>query len=253
MALTTGFLWPLPPLAARADPEEVHVWRIPLTPPRPEEASSLSPEELERASHYYLARDRDRFVTARASLRSILGGYLDSDASQIGLRQTPWGRPELDPAVHRQEARCALDFNLTHSGNLALLAVTSGRKIGIDLEQIRPQVVEDALLPHVCSASELSLLLSLQGEERVAAFFRCWTRKESYLKARGEGLILALTSVSVSLGKDETPVLRSVAGDPDEVSRWSLVDLSPEPGFAACLAVSASTADIRVRQWRMDR
>lgn len=209
----------------------VHVWRISLATCPPGARALLSADERERADRFHFARDRERFVAARAALRDVLGGYLDLAPERLAFGATEHGKPFL------VGAGADLSFNLTHSHQLALIAVTRGADVGIDLEWHRPDVEVTSVARVSFSAAEQRALAALPTDEQPAAFFRCWTRKESYIKARGEGLSMPLDRFTVSLdaGLD-------VTFDPDEAAeraRWSIQGLAIDPGYSAALTVAA--------------
>lgn len=212
--------------------DDVHVWRIPLdVPPATLDrlASLVSGDERDRADRFYFDRDRNRFLAARGALRMILGSYLDSDPSLLSFHYGPRGKPSL--------AGSPLEFNLTHSAGLALCAVALGRRLGIDVEALRPLPDAAAIAERFFSDAERRALRSVTEAQRTLAFFQCWTRKEAYIKAIGEGLSMPLDRFDVSLLPGEPARLLAVAGDPDAPRRWTLHDLDPGPGLVAAIAV----------------
>jgi 4'-phosphopantetheinyl transferase len=130
-----------------------------------------------------------------------------------------------------------LRFNLSHSQDLALYAVTSNREVGVDLEYIQRDFDTRQIAERFFSTREIAALHALPANLQTESFFRCWTRKEAYVKARGEGLSLPLEQFDVSLSPDDPAALLNVAGNPAEVSRWSLRELTPAPGYMAAIAV----------------
>jgi 4'-phosphopantetheinyl transferase len=224
----------------------VHVWRIHLDArsPRPP-TPILSPDELARAGRFKFPGDREHFMAAREALRRILAGYLGAAAETLQFSYGAQGKPALEGSF----ARDGLDFNLAHSRGLALIAVSRGRRLGIDLEWIRPDVADEGIAERFFAPAEVQKLGALRREDRDLAFFRCWTRKEAYIKARGEGLSIPLNSFSVSLSPEETPRLVSVEGQPSEVSHWTLHELEPGSGFAAALAVEGLVSRLHLWNW----
>jgi 4'-phosphopantetheinyl transferase len=219
-----------------ASHEEVHVWSASLriTESLSDELEGLlAPEELERASRFRRQQDRLSYVTARGILRTILGRYIRCDPGEVNLSYNANGKPRLaGPQVGGR-----LCFNASHSGDLALYAVALGRRVGIDVERIRQGWGWQEIAERFFTPGERAALESLPELERQDAFFACWTRKEAYVKARGEGLSLSPDRFEVTVAPDEPPILVSVFGDPAEAARWSLMALSPCPGYAAALAV----------------
>ncbi|MGH9472935.1 MAG: 4'-phosphopantetheinyl transferase family protein [Terriglobales bacterium] len=213
-----------PPRAAG----EVHLWRIALDAPA--NAGEISAEERERAARLRFERDWRRFVAAHAALRRILGGYLGVPAAAVEFAYGRHGKPSL-------AGRAALHFNLSHSEELALLAVTEIGAVGVDVE--RERTIELEIADRYFAAGEVAALRALPADERQAAFFRCWTRKEAYLKARGEGVLLPLDGFEVSLARDQ-PRLARVMADAEEAARWQIAHLEPAPGYVAALAMRAT-------------
>jgi 4'-phosphopantetheinyl transferase len=218
--------WRAPPGDLALLPGELHVWRIDLARARVDQAA-LSDEEQARAARFLLERDRRRFVASHAALRRILTRYLGPVAPRFA--DGPHGKPFLDGA--------ALRFNLSHSGELALVAVADGREVGVDVEAVRE--LDLAGMARVSfSPRERAALFALPPDERLPAFFRCWTRKEAHLKATGFGLALPLDGFDVSLGPDEPARLVATRPDPDEARRFSLLHLDVGPGYAAAVEVA---------------
>jgi 4'-phosphopantetheinyl transferase len=227
-------LWETPLELVGVDPDEVHVWRASLDV-APERIQSLgrtlSADERERAERFHFLRDRNRFVAGRGLLRILLGRYLQMPPDQLRFGYNSYGKPFLT-----NEDTFVL-FNLSHSGALALYAVTCGREIGIDVEYVSEDVDIAGLGARFFSTSEVAVLNSLPADQKQRAFFACWTRKEAYIKARGEGLSAALDSFSVSLNPAEPPELLNVENDPQEISRWCFQDIHADSRYAAAVAV----------------
>lgn len=225
---------------------EVHVWRAGLDCGAPVVRrlyQTLSPDERARAGRFHHERDRTRFIAARGLLRRILGHYLGVTPAQLAFTYAPHGKPALaTPLAHR-----GLMFNVSHAHDMALYALTRGRNIGIDIEQIRTDIPYERLAARFFSAPEVSSLHALPHAQRLRGFYCCWTRKEAYLKARGDGLALPLDQFSVSLAEGEPAALLHVQWDPAEVSRWSLHDLGAGAGYVAALAVEGRP--VLIREW----
>ena len=238
--------WRSPPPGLTLADDEVHVWRASLDQPadRLEEVwRSLSADERERADRFHLERDGWRFAVGRGALRSILGLYLALDPGQVQFCYGSRGKPDLARGLGDDH----LTFNLAHAGSIALYALTRSRAIGIDVEQVWPLLDADQMAARFFSACENATYRVLPAEQKPLAFYLCWTRKEAYIKALGEGLAQPLESFDVSLAPREPARLLRVAWDPDEASRWSLISLTPLPGFVAALAVQGQ--DWRVACW----
>src|SRR5262249_55611337 len=148
-------------------------------------------------------------------LRKALGQYLQIEAGEVRFRITAEGKPEL---LGNYDVR----FNLSHSEGVAVLAVTRNRLVGIDVERIRQDVEEFELADRFFAASESEWFRSHPASEHIPAFFTCWTAKEAYLKARGEGLTLPLDSFSIIPSPDSQALQLKVFNNPEEAKRWSL-------------------------------
>jgi len=240
--------WQTAPGPIRHEDHEVHVWRAALDefPEAGPLAACLSEDEQQRAGRFRVPQVRARFTAARSILRDILGSYLGCPPSQVHFHYRKHGKPCLAPGAFSDDLR----FNLSHSHGLALYAVSRGSEVGIDLENTRTDRDHDRLAERFFSPLESSTLKGLAPEQRLDAFFNCWTRKEAYLKARGEGLAIPLASFSVSLAPGEPAALLSVAGDDREPARWWLSSIDAGPGFAAALAVDGAPAGLRFWEWR---
>jgi 4'-phosphopantetheinyl transferase len=165
---------------------EVHSWCVRLDVP-PETIAglyrTLSPDERDRSVRFRFARDRQRFIAARGALRALLGRYLGTRPGEIRFVYNAFGKPELGP-----EFGSRLRFNLSHSADLALIAITTDAAIGVDVEYIRPHPDYPEIARSVFSAAEVDELERLPSDLYPQAFLGCWTQKEAYVKARGEGL-----------------------------------------------------------------
>jgi 4'-phosphopantetheinyl transferase len=237
-------LWPAAPADLSLDWDSVHVWAGSLQVPDNtlnRLAKMLAPAEQRRAEAFHFDLDRNRFTAGRGMLRTLLGRYLHAQPGTIWLEYGPNGKPLLAG----QFAGNGLHFNLTHCEDLALLAVSRGRVVGVDVERIR--VLDGALemAACFCSPRENAEFLSLPSAERYAAFFRLWTRKEAWLKATGKGVGQALEKVEVSFRMGEAARFRCL---PEEAGvsagGWSLQELTPAPGFVAALALPGEAAQL---------
>jgi len=242
-------LWRPPPPELTLSSAEVHVWRAALDPAVAcveRLQLSLSADELHRAARFHFPRDRRRFIVARGVLRDILGRYLGVPSSALGFRYSAYGKPALADVA----AADGLRFNVSHSNEMALFAVTQGREVGVDIEYVRAEIACEEIAEHFFSARERASLRALPAEVKHQAFFNCWTRKEAFIKAHGEGLSLPLDQFDVSLAPGEPVALLATRSDPQEVLRWSLQAVSPGPGYAAALAVEGQGWHFTCWQWR---
>ena len=205
----------------------------------------LSSDEVQRADRFYFDRDRVRFTVARAAMREILGYYAGLAPQHLRFSYGSKGKPELSGGL--QESR--IRFNLAHSLELALLAVTHGLTVGVDIERVKSDFVTDDIAEHSFSASELQALRSLPTGQRIEAFFSCWTRKEAYIKALGEGLSLPLDSFAVAFVPGIRAELLHVKANPAEVERWSMYDIAVKEGYKAALVVEGKGHLLRRMRW----
>jgi 4'-phosphopantetheinyl transferase len=212
-------------------------------------AQTLSYDEMVRAEHFRFERDRRRFIVGRGVLREILGCYLGFDPQQVRFRYDSRGKPYL---VERLD-KYGLRFNLAHSHKLALYAFTCGREIGVDLEYIRPMPDAEQIAARFFSTFEYTALRMLPENRKMEAFFNCWTRKEAYIKAIGDGPARHLDQFEVSLILGEPAQLLSVEGDPEEAARWSLKALAPGTGYVAAVAVEGHNWRLTCWQWMWSR
>lgn len=231
------------PVAPVWTAEEVCVWRIPLDcgPETIERLrDTLSADELERAGRFHFPRDRNRFTVARASLRILLSRYLETDPATLRFGYGQAGKPEL--------ATPGPPFNMSHSDGLALVAVGGPGRLGVDIERIRPRAPDDSLTGFFAPAEEAAIQ-ALPAAVREQAFFSCWTRKEAWIKARGDGLSFGLDRFEVSVAPNAPAALLNVIDHPEEVLKWELRSLHPAPGYAAALAVEGHGWRLRCLDW----
>jgi 4'-phosphopantetheinyl transferase len=227
---------------------EAHVWRVRLDLDDVTLrgiSESLSPDERARAGKFYFRADRERFVAARGALRAILSRYTGLAPRLIRFSYDRYGKPRLNC----EPGDGLLRFNVSHSKDLALYAVATGREVGVDLEYVRSDFASLEVAEHFFSRREVEALRALPPVERVAAFFDCWTRKEAYIKARGEGLSHPLYLFTVSLAPGQAAALLLTDEDEQEAARWSLFELLPGPDYRAALAVEGGLTSLRCWRW----
>ena len=225
--------WPVcsPPVGL-PPPGEVHCYRLLIdrisVAGRAVLSALLSPVERERAAAYRREEDRLRSVAAYGALRQLAGAALEEDPARLVIGRQPGGRPVLrDFPLH---------FNLSHSGRVVLVALSSGAPVGIDVEEARPLDDFRQLAAHAFHPAEVAALQSYAEDRAQLGFFRLWTRKEALVKALGLGLALPLDQFQVSAGSPR--VLSPVGGV--VAACWTLGDLDPAPGYVAAFAVPAA-------------
>jgi 4'-phosphopantetheinyl transferase len=241
--MTENTIWLRPPAGLQLDSNEVHIWRTSLdvSPAvRNRLAAVLSTAEQERAARFAFARDRNRYTVARAIIRQLLGGYLGEPPENVVLGTLPHGKP----IVAATASIPGLRFNLSHSHESALCAFCLGHELGIDIEKIKPQVAFEGIESRYFSPRERAELETLPQDLRPEGFFLCWTRKEAYVKARGEGLKVPLEGFSVSLTPGKPVVLQS-----SDEERWSLYSIHPAAGFVGALAVEGRGHRLQFWEW----
>lgn len=215
---------------------EVHVWRADLDRSRHvlgRFADLLAEDEMARSMRFRVEDDRLRYILARGLLRYLLGAYLEVKPEHLRFRAGQQGKP----ALAAPEGRIA--FNVSHALNHILIAVACNREVGVDVEPIRSQPDNDALAARFFSPQEFVALTALSGEDRIQAFYTCWTRKEAYLKASCVGLLAALNTFTVPLAQLTRPYLIE-DGSPQRAPQWALHDLAPIIGYATALVVACN-------------
>lgn len=206
-------------------PGEVHVWRARLDETDAAVLGEvLAPGEWIRAQRFHFERDRERFIVGRGLLRTILGRYLERAPQDLRFTQGPHGKPELDGGCS------SLRFNLSHSDDLMLLAVTHARAVGIDLELMRENVPFEVLADYYFEPEDAWHLRLLPPAQRAWKFYDLWTSAEARLKADGAGIARGLKIL-----------------EPD---RWSLLKLAPAEGYAATLAIEGGGFQVAYWSWR---
>lgn len=212
------------------DGNEVHLWLAEV-----DEAMQghLSSKEISRASQYRRKLDRLRYRTSRSTLRKILSGYLSTDPSEIHLELDQLGKPMLSRKYHSPN----VEFNISHSDQLILFAFARVRRVGVDIEHVRPFPELVNLVSRYFTEKESSTIGNIPERERTSAFFSGWTRKEAFLKAIGRGLQIPLNSFEVSLDPNEEEPQLSLPRELNDETHWRLTSFSPAEGYIAALAV----------------
>lgn len=206
--------------------DEVHVWAVPLDGDPAPFAALLSASEKARVDRFRFADHQRRYQIGHGALRRILGGYLGVDAREVRFRQGDRGKPYL--------VGDGPFFNLSHSGKLAVVAVAA-TELGIDVEKLRRLESLTQIAQRHFANAEFRSLEQLDGDDRQLAFYRCWTRKEAYIKALGAGLSMSLDSFEVSLC--EAPRFLVCHDGREDPARWSIVDVSPGPDYVGAIAL----------------
>jgi len=206
---------------------------------------TLSGDEINRARRFVFPRDCGRFIAARGILRDILARYCDADPDSVRFQYGSTGKPSLA----RDSGPLDLRFNVSHSHGLALVAVTRAREIGVDVELVRPAVARERIAERFFSPSEAAVLRSLPEDRQATSFFQFWTRKEAYIKARGEGLAIPLDSFDVTIAHGELTRVIEIRDASVEAGAWTIADIDPGPGFEGAVASEGSGWMIDLLDW----
>ncbi|MBU5637553.1 4'-phosphopantetheinyl transferase superfamily protein [Geomonas sp. Red69] len=193
----------------------------------------LNDEEVRRGARLFDHLKREEFLVGRGLLREILAGYNGWEPGCLEFLEGEFGKPYLAA----EQAADGMCFNVSHAGGKLLVAVCYGAEIGVDLEEVRQDLAFRPMAERYFSVREREQLFSLAPQLQLDAFYRCWTRKEAYMKGTGRGFSLVSTAFDVSLLPGEPPALLGHGSDPDEVGRWCIIDLPVPGGYCAALAI----------------
>jgi 4'-phosphopantetheinyl transferase len=227
--------------------DDVHIWSASLEQPaeyREKLFLLLSFDERTRVERFYFEKDRNRYIIGRGLLRILLGGYLGLNPSTIQFTYGAYGKPALAEEVHGR----ALEFNVSHSNDMAVYIFTWDQPVGIDIEYIHSMKDMDDFALRFFTPDECALIRSLPMAQKQKTFFKLWTCKEAYLKAYGSGLTVPLNQVEVSFATEETASFTSIGGDREQAARWYLDIFNPVPGYQAALAVERQNGQIMFQE-----
>jgi 4'-phosphopantetheinyl transferase len=185
----------------------------------------LSAEEQCHVAHFHFAVDRRRYTVRHGRLRQLLAERIGCDAGEVRLTYNAYGKPCLEASD--------LTFNMSHSRGTALFAFARGREIGCDIEWRDPSLATMQIAARFFAPGEIVALRALPEQQRPEGFYNCWTRKEAYVKARGEGLSLPLDGFEVSLRPGDPAMLLSGG------TGWTMQSLRPHPELHAAVVVGA--------------
>ncbi|MEO7971263.1 MAG: 4'-phosphopantetheinyl transferase superfamily protein [bacterium] len=226
---------------------EVHLWQASLEG-RPADIfeSFLSADELDRANRFHFNEDRTHFVVARGLLRNLLAAYLGINCAELRFSYGAKGKPFL-----LLEGQTQINFNVSHSHGRAAFAFSRGRELGVDLEYVQEDFEAELIATRFFSRSEVLALRAVPAELRNQAFFNCWTRKEAYIKARGEGLSMPLAEFDVSLRPGEPAALLNNYREEREVARWSMNAIPSPADYVGALVVEGH--DWRLKSFSLEK
>jgi 4'-phosphopantetheinyl transferase len=240
--------WHSPPASPALSRDEVHIWRVPLDVP-PEIVAGLLPllsaDEQARAERFLAEDASRRFVASHVALRIVLARYLDEKPERLRFLVDARGKPHLEPPARTPPLR----FSLSHSGELALCAVTEGRDVGVDVERIHPVSAWREIGARYFSRDEQQAVRAFSGDRALEAFFRGWTRKEAYSKALGDGVSQAWTQFSVSLAPGAVTELPGTGSEGEQAGRFTLCALEPGRGYVAAVAAQGEGWSLHCWHW----
>lgn len=234
-------MWNKPPDKLSVNTGEVHLWQVDLLePPRPLRyyMAIISEEEAARAARFYFEKDRHQFIVGRAVLRELLGRYLSLDPASIDFKFSDFGKPAFpNPA--------GIQFNISHSGGMALMGFTQTAEIGVDLEKIKPDLEIEQIASRFFAIKEKAALLQQPVHRQAASFYQCWTSKEAFIKAHGQGLSLPLDQFEVEVHPDKPAALKAVHWDPKLVENWDLYGFIPKEHFVGAVVCDRKIENVR--------
>jgi len=241
-------VWAHAPSSLSLEPGRIDLWRINLLQPEwviDRCRRVLCSTELERFARFHFRRHRDRYVVRHGAVRCILAAYLCVPPPEVRFQAGGYGKPEIVDAKNHSK----LKFNLSHSGDVALVAVTAGLRIGIDVERVRSDASCVGIAERYFCEGEIAKLKEFPADQQTEAFFDCWTRKEAYVKARGEGLSMPLDSFEVTFGARAPALVTVAAAKPDEIEFWGMYALQGIPGYKAAMVVEGRVHQIKYWDW----
>src|SRR5262245_18720776 len=221
----------------------VHIWRLSLDRPQTEidhDSRLLSTDKAARAARFVFSEHRNRYIACRASLRRLLGEYLGASPDDLTFQYNDFGKPEISKPFDARPLR----FNVSHCDHWALVSLTLEQRIGIDLERLRQIDDLDDIAKDYFTELEFKTMLSVPAGCRTEAFFNCWTRKEAFIKAWGDGISHPLSDLDVTLLPQTPARLLRIGGQPTSAADWSLTAWQPVPGYVAALAIDQPVVQV---------
>ncbi len=201
----------------------------------------LSPDETARAERFHFPRHRNAYVLGRAALRALLAGYLGATPQGVRFDYGPQGKPALAP----DDGLCSLRFNASNAGDFAAYVFTKGCEIGVDIEQHRALPDLERIARRFFAPEETAELMELSPSEQTSAFFRCWTRKEAYIKAMGGGFSIPLNSFRVTLRPGAAARMVSLGGSGEAARGWTMHSFDPASGYTGAIAYPDESRSVR--------
>lgn len=238
-------MWVTPHSMPQLTPHQPHIWCVPLQAEQEQLQQwwrLLSPDEQKKAERYRFEKNTRQYIQARGILRQLLGEYLDCSPDSIEFGYNTYDKPTLQPENK-------LKFNVSHSGEMALLAFNWEDEIGVDIEDSTREIEIDVVAKHFFSPNEVNTLMALPLSEQQITFFNCWTRKEAIIKALGTGLAFPLNQFEVSMKVGSPARLLATHWDPEEAANWYMASFTPAENYIGAFAVRASVIDLQLYQW----
>ena len=229
-------------------PDEIHIWSASIEDSlyRLDSLEKvLSMDEVRRANCFYFKRDYNRYIVTHSILRIILGLYAKCSPDSLCFRFNEYGKPALMEWMNDSE----LCFNLSHSCDQILFAITSGHEVGVDIEHVRPFKSAAQIVERFFSEKEKEEFRKLPEQLKEEAFFTCWTRKEAYIKARGQGMTLPLDHFSVLFLSGETTISLPEEHESEDKELWSIKSITTVAGYIAAIAIQGRIKRLWSRQW----
>lgn len=230
-------------------PHQITLWLLDLSITASDEQQllqCLNSDERQYANLFHSEQDGNRFRICRGMVKHILGRYLALPPNEVHLSYTPHGKPFQEHTT--------LQFNLSHTQNIAVLAVTAESTIGVDVEHIRDFPELEAVAWEFLSDEAFATVVTLPTEQRLEAFYNVWTGKEAYAKAIGYGLRYSIRQVHIPIIPARTPLILPVADKlSDALSTWQVFTFRPLTGYAASVATDANISRITIRSFEFAR
>ncbi|MCB0283487.1 MAG: 4'-phosphopantetheinyl transferase superfamily protein [Calditrichaeota bacterium] len=201
----------------------------------------LSPEEKQRGDKFYFENDKNRYIITKGTLKKILSRMLNTETREIAFGYNEHGKPYLESAPN-------LYFNVSHSGNFGLIAITPISEIGVDVERFRHKMTREDIARRFFSKKEINDYLSLDIDQRLQGFFNCWTRKEAFIKAVGLGLSLPLNTFDVSLKPGANAEILAIRKPHDDPEKWTMKNVLIDNEYAAAFTLRA--VNFETKYWR---
>jgi 4'-phosphopantetheinyl transferase len=224
---------------------QVHIWKVDVlshAERRMDYTSLLSKDELERANKFRFEKDRLTYITARGVLREMISKYIDKRPSEITFLYNAQSKPYIISDID-------LEFNVSHSGHMILLAFTISHPLGVDIEYNKREIELPMIARSFFAQSETDDLLSLSQNEQLSAFYNCWTRKEAFIKAKGGGLSIPLDQFEVSLLPKDRPELKVIRWDQEDVQNWRMQSLRYGTDYTGAVIVHNPAAEFQYFDW----